>query len=332
MNSYLKKRNQHTLVIAAFAAIYLIWGSTYLGILLAIKSIPPLFMASARFTIAGVLLMGWALYKGEQLPHGKSIAMISLSGILMLFFGNGAVTWVEQYLPSGLAAIIVATVPLWFVLLDKRQWKFHFSNKQIIFGLCIGFAGVILLFSGKSVAGIFNDRMKIISLFILLIGTICWTAGSLYAKYRKMEGSTTMKVAIQMIASGICFFILALCLKEQKQMDINAVTWQSVVALLYLILFGSLVGYLAYMWLLSVRPASLVGTYAYVNPVVAVFLGWLFAGETISLQQVTGLGIVILGLVIVNISKEKKQGKLKEINKPVETNSIRLHETSQVRS
>jgi len=329
MTGLIKKGNKHSLVIAAFAAIYLIWGSTYLGILLAIKTIPPLFMASARFTIAGVLLMGWAFYKGEQLPSAKSIAMISLSGILMLFFGNGAVTWVEQYLPSGLAAIIVATVPLWFVLLDKRQWAFHFSNKQIIFGLCIGFAGVILLFSGKSAAGIFNDRMKIISLFILIAGTICWTAGSLYAKYRKMEGSTTMKVAIQMIASGITFFIVALCLKEQKNMDISSVTLKSIVALLYLILVGSLVGYLAYMWLLSVRPASLVGTYAYVNPVVAVFLGWLFAGETISLRQAAGLGIIILGLVIVNISKEKKQVKVKELNQPhTEKNSIRVKETA----
>jgi drug/metabolite transporter (DMT)-like permease len=327
MTSRIIKGNKHSLVIAAFAAIYLIWGSTYLGILFAIKTIPPLFMASARFTIAGVLLLGWALYKGESLPPAKSVAMISLSGILMLFFGNGAVTWVEQYLPSGLAAIIVATVPLWFVLLDKRQWSYHFTNRQIIFGLCIGFAGVILLFSGKSAAGIFNDRMKIISLFILLVGTLCWTAGSLYAKYRKMEGSTSMKVAIQMIASGLCFFILALCMKEQKNMDINSVTWQSIVALIYLILFGSLIGYLAYMWLLSVRPASLVGTYAYVNPVVAVFLGWLFAGETISLQQIAGLGIIILGLVIVNISKEKKQAKMKEFKAP-ETNSLRLQKKS----
>src|SRR4029078_11011564 len=138
-----------------------------------------------------------------------------------------------------LAAIIVATVPLWFVILDKRQWAFHFSNKQIIFGFCIGFAGVILLFSGKSAAGIFNDRMKVISLFVLLVGTICWTTGSLYAKYRKMEGSTIIKVAIQMIAAGVCSFIFALFLREQKEMDITAVTWESIIALLYLILIGS---------------------------------------------------------------------------------------------
>ena len=212
--------------------------------------------------------------------------------------GNGAVTWVEQYLPSGLAAIIVATVPLWFVLLDKRQWSFYFSNKGIILGLLIGFAGVILLFAGKAAANIFDSKIKIISLFVLIIGTLGWTAGSLYSKYKKMEGSTMMKVAIQMLAAGIAFAITGLISGEQKTFVLSNVSATSVGALLYLIVFGSLIGYLAYMWLLSVRPASLVGTYAYVNPVVAVFLGWAFVNETISTQQMIGLGVIITGVAI----------------------------------
>jgi drug/metabolite transporter (DMT)-like permease len=306
-------KNNKGMVIAAFAAIYLIWGSTYLGILLAIKTIPPFFMASARFLVAGIILLGWSFWKGEKIPSLRSTGMIAFSGILLLFIGNGAVTWVEQYLPSALAAIIVATVPLWFVLLDKRQWHFYFSNKQIILGLIIGFAGVVLLFAGKTATDLFSDRMKFISLLVLMGGTIAWTAGSLFSKYRKMEGSTTMKVAIQMITAGIAFFIAALVAKEQKHMIIEQVNWTSIAALLYLIIFGSLIGYMAYMWLLSVRPASLVGTYAYVNPVVAVFLGWIVAGETISTQQVIGLSVIIIGLVIVNVSKEKKT----EIKPPV---------------
>ncbi len=307
-----------TLVIAAFAAIYIIWGSTYLGILFAIKTIPPFLMASTRFTIAGILLLGWSWFKGDRLPSGKSIAMISFSGLLMLFIGNGAVTWVEQYLPSGLAAIIVATVPLWFVLLDKRQWNFYFSNKQIIFGLSIGFAGVILLFAGKSAADLFHNHMKLISVLVLMGGTVCWTAGSLYSKYRNMEGSTTMKVAIQMIAAGLAFLILALALGENRDMNWHRVSTASIAAMIYLILFGSLVGYIAYMWLLSVRPASLVGTYAYVNPVVAVCLGGLMARETISIQQVIGLAVIIMGLVIVNISGNKKPGFVHE-EEPINT-------------
>lgn len=299
------------MVILAFAAIYMIWGSTYLGILLAIESIPPFIMAATRFLVAGSLLFAWALWKGEKLPDLRSITRISLSGMLMLFIGNGAVTWVEQYLPSGLAAIIVATVPLWFIILDKREWRFYFSNKQIIIGLLIGFAGVILLFAGKAAGDLFTDRMKFISLLVLTGGIISWTIGTLFSKYSKMQGSTTMKVAIQMMAAGLLFIPMVFGFGEHHQFQVSAVTLTSLLALAYLILMGSVVAYMAYMWLLSVKPASLVGTYAYVNPVVAVFLGWLIANENISGQQAIGLVIIIAGLVIVNMSKEKKTGEIK---------------------
>ncbi|MBO9682756.1 MAG: EamA family transporter, partial [Flavisolibacter sp.] len=255
-------KHPKALVLAAFAAVYLIWGSTYLAILLAIKTIPPFFMAASRFVIAGLLLLIYALIKGERIPDLKSVWKISLAGILMLSVGNALVAWVEQYLPSGLVAILVATVPLWFVVLDKRQWKFHFSNRQIIFGLVVGFTGVILLFAGKGSADLFDSQMKIVSLALLLICTIGWTIGSLYSKYQKIQGSTLMKVAIQMLAAGIVNFIGGFALKEQKNFALQNISWESVGALIYLIVMGSLVAYLAYVWLLSIRPASLVGTYA----------------------------------------------------------------------
>lgn len=299
-------KHPKALVLSAFAAVYLIWGSTYLAILLAIKTIPPFFMAGSRFLIAGLILLTYALLKGEQIPDAKSVWKISLAGILMLSVGNAFLAWVEQYLPSGLAAILVATVPLWFVLFDKKQWKFYFSNKQIIVGLIVGFAGVILLFAGKSSADLFNSRIKIISLVVLFVCTIGWTIGSLYSKYQKINGSTLMKVAIQMLAAGVVNFIGGFILREQQGFVAGNISWQSVGALAYLIVFGSLVAYMAYVWLLSIRPASLVGTYAYVNPVVAVFLGWLIANEHVNTQKIVGLFIVIEGLVIVNMSKEKK--------------------------
>lgn len=298
-------KHPKVLVILAFAAIYIIWGSTYLGILLAIESIPPFFMAGVRFIIAGGLLLLWGFLRGEKLPDKKSLLKISFSGILMLFLGNGAVVYVEQYLPSGLTAIIVATVPLWLVMLDKRQWRFYFSNWQIIIGLLVGFAGVILLFSGNAAGDLLSDKIKLISLFILIGGTIAWAAGTLFSKYQKMQGSTLMRVAIQMLAAGVSFFPLGFILNEQKDFSFQQITLNSVLALTYLIFFGSIVAYLAYMWLLSIKPASLVGTYAYVNPVVAVFLGWLIADEKINTQQAIGLGIIIGGLMIVNFSKEE---------------------------
>lgn len=295
-----------SLIIAAFAALYIIWGSTYLGILYAIKNIPPLFMAGTRFLVAGSLIFIWCLIKKEKLPPLRSMLPIALSGILMLFIGNGAVTWVEQYLPSGLAAIIVATVPLWFVLLDKRQWSYYFSNKWIVFGLLVGFAGVLLLFAGKSNDNILGDRTKTIAFCVLIVGTIGWAVGSLISKYKQVQGSTIMKVAIQMLSSGVLFIIAGFIANEQDHFSWSNVSTTSFLALAYLIVFGSLIGYLSYIWLLSVRPPSIVGTYAYVNPIVAVFLGWLVAGESISRQQVIALSIILLGVVLVNLAKEKK--------------------------
>ena len=312
MTGFIRKKSTKTLVIAAFAAIYIIWGSTYLGILFAIQTIPPFFMAGTRFLVAGLFLLGFALWKGEKIPDISAIIKISFSGLLMLFIGNGAVTWVEQHLPSGLVAIIVATVPLWFVILDKREWKFYFSNYQIILGLLIGFAGVILLFAGKAAGDLFSSKIKFISLLVLIAGCIAWTIGTLYTKHSTIKASTTMKVAFQMISSGVLFFPLGFLVKEYNHFSLGAVSMQSTLALAYLIVMGSIVGYMAYMWLLSVKPASLVGTYAYVNPVVAVFLGWLIAGEKISIPQTIGLGVIIVGLVIVNISRGKKNGTIKE--------------------
>jgi drug/metabolite transporter (DMT)-like permease len=298
------KHPSKALVIAAFAAVYIIWGSTYLGIKYAIETIPPIFMASIRFFVAGSLLMIWCMLKGESLPNLKSLLWLSISGILMLFVGNGSVAWIEQYLPSGLAAIIVATVPLWFVLLDKRQWAYHFSNKLIIVGLLIGFAGVLVLFWGKGAAAITGDKMKLISFFVLIVGTIGWTVGSLISKYKKTEGSTSVKVAVQMLsASTVAFFVSLFA--EKNQFNIHEVSSESLWGLVYLITMGSLVAFMAYVWLLSVRPASVVGTYAYVNPIVAVFLGWLMVNEPMGAQQIIALVVILAGVVLVNLAKDK---------------------------
>ena len=295
------------LIIAAFTALFIVWGSTYLGIMIAIKSIPPFFMLGTRFLVAGIILYGWCLVKGEKRPSIKLFLTVGLGGILMLFMGNGAVTWAEQYLPSGLVAIVVASMPLWFVLLDKRQWKFNFSNKFILLGIVVGFAGVLLLFAGKGTSGLINDKLKLISFFVLIIGTAGWATGSLYSKYKVTDVTVTMKAAIQMIAAGMTAFLAGLISNEQKTFMVSNISLQSALALLYLIVVGSLVTYMAYIWLLSVRPPALVGTYAYVNPVVAVFLGWLIAGEAITRQQIIALIVILAGVILVNFAKEQKK-------------------------
>ncbi|MET0393672.1 MAG: EamA family transporter [Chitinophagaceae bacterium] len=294
------------LIVSAFAAIYIIWGSTYIAIAIAIRDIPPLLMAGIRFIAAGILLYAFARIRGEATPDRSSVAHLSFSGILMLFLGTGSVAWVEQYLPSGLTAIIVATVPLWFVLLDRQQWKFYFSNGWIIAGLLVGFGGVLFLFADKRAFSFTGDRMKVTSFFVLLFGTIAWAIGSLYSKYKPVQGSTFMKAAVQMVAAGICALLAGFIAGEHHRVVWAAVSWQSILAVVYLIVFGSLVGYLSYIWLLGVRPPSLVGTYAYVNPVVAVFLGWLIVSEPITWQQLVALLIILSGVILVNIAKEKR--------------------------
>jgi drug/metabolite transporter (DMT)-like permease len=303
----LQKKPSKTLVIAAFAALYIIWGSTYLAILIAVKNIPPFLMAGTRFLIAGLILYTWCRLQGQSTPDVKSIANISFSGILLLFIGNSGLVWVEQYLPSGFAAIIIATVPLWFVILDKRQWKFHFANRQIIIGLLIGFAGVLSLFAGKNSVNFHGNKMQLISFFVLVIGSISWAIGSLYSKYKKSNGSNGMKAAIQMMAAGSISMITGISSGELQQFSWSNVSAQSVMAVIYLITFGSLIAYMSFVWLMTVRPPSLVGTYAYVNPVVAVFLGWLIANEQITWHQVLALIIILTGVIIVNFSKEKIQ-------------------------
>ncbi|MDQ6813696.1 MAG: EamA family transporter [Bacteroidota bacterium] len=304
-------------VLTAFAALYIIWGSTYLSIRIGIKSIPPFFLVGTRFLIAGGILYFWCLCKGEKAPSLKTAFTIGLGGVLMLFMGNGAVSYAEQYLPSGIAAIIVATVPLWFVLLDKSQWKYYFSNKRIIAGFLIGFAGVLLLFAGKGSTDFLGDRMKLTGFIVLLVGTVAWATGSLYSKYKKVDASVTMKAAVQMLAAGVVSIGAGFIGGEQHHTTLAQVSVQSIEALLYLIVMGSLIGYMSYIWLLSVRPASVVGTYAYVNPVVAVFLGWLIAGEQITIQQIIALVVILAGVILVNFVPSPKKVIL--VKKPKET-------------
>jgi drug/metabolite transporter (DMT)-like permease len=293
------------LVIAAFAALYIIWGSTYLAIMLGIKTIPPFLLAAVRFLLAGILLYGWCRFKGEGNPDFGSIQKISLSGVLLLFIGNSGLVWAEQYLPSGFAAIIVAATPLWFVILDKRQWNFHFTNKQIIVGLLIGFAGIVSLFAGKGHFDFSGDSHKLIAFFVLVVGSISWATGSLYAKYAKINASTSMKAAIQMIAAGAVSILVSLLSGETSHFHWQQVSTESMLAVLYLVSFGSLIGYMSFIFLMSVRPPSLVGTYAYVNPIVAVFLGWLILHEPIGIRELIALVIIVTGVIIVNFSKDK---------------------------
>lgn len=305
MDSLHKKTASSLKVIVAFATVYIVWGSTYFFIQKAITGFPPFLLGAMRFLIAGILMLVWTLLKGENVFVIKHIKHAAVSGILMLTVGTGAVIWVEQYLPSAMVAIMVSSGPIWFILLDKPMWAINFKSKATIAGLILGFAGVILLFS-QQILDVFStsgNPRELEGIFILIIGSMAWAGGSLYSKYKSTGGSVLVNSGWQILAAGIAFIPGSLLRGEMNHLNWSAISTSAWLSVAYLIFFGSIAAFSAYVWLLQVRPAMQVSTHAYVNPVVAVLLGVFFANEHISLLQILGL-ITILGSVsIINLVK-----------------------------
>ncbi|MCO5235403.1 MAG: EamA family transporter [Chitinophagaceae bacterium] len=292
-------------VVAAFAVIFIVWGSTYFFIQLAIRDMPVTVMGSFRFLTAGLLMTGWGFFRKEKIFVRKDVLSAMFTGFLLLFIGNGAVAWSEQFLESSVVAVFLASTPIWFVLLDYNKWRANFTNASIITGLIVGFTGIIFLFKER-VSGTWSGadhKWEIFSIGILVIGSVAWVAGSLYTQYITTTLSGSLNSGWQMLGGGLAFAVVG-----GVRGDWNSVNWQEISAsawwsVLYLITMGSLLGYSAYVWLLKVRPATQVSTHAYVNPVVAVLLGVYFAAEKITVLQLTGLGIILAGVLLINFSK-----------------------------
>jgi len=303
-------------VIIAFATVYLVWGSTYFFIRVAMQGgLPPFFLGAIRFTTAGLLMMGWCVIKKEKIFIAKDIITAAITGVLLLFVANGIVIWSEKTLPSAMVAILVSSAPIWFVVLDKPHWSVNFSSTATIIGLIIGFAGVILLFS-EQIENIFKNtdaHSKLPWMLLLVFGTISWSAGSIYSKSRKSTASTSVNTAWQMLAAGVVYFPVSLLHGEYTDLRLQNIQASGWLGLIYLIIFGSIAAFSAYVWLLQVRPATQVSTYAYVNPVIAVILGIFFAGESISFTQIGGLVVILLSVLLINLSKYRKEKKALEL-------------------
>ncbi|MDB5014395.1 MAG: protein of unknown function transrane, partial [Daejeonella sp.] len=253
-------------VVLAFAIVYIVWGSTYFFIQRAVQSFPPFMLGGVRFFTASIIMLVWCLYKREKVFAVVQIKPAVISGLLLLFIGNGAVVWVEQYMPSSIVAITISSSPLWFVLLDKPKWSENLQNKSTVIGLIMGFVGVILLFY-KSIQSVVNGgaNVEIGGMALVTLAAISWAGGSLYSKYKSKGGAAIVSTTWQMFGASAAFAIVSLIRGEQNGFDFASVTLNGWFALLYLILFGSIVGFSAYVWLLKVRPAIQVSTYAYVN-------------------------------------------------------------------
>ena len=298
-------------LVLAFIAIYFVWGTTYLANLFALKAIPPFIISALRYLMASLLLAVLASSKNQRFPQGKEIRDLSISGVLMLVGGSGLVVVAEQYITSGSAAVIVATEPLWFVLLDYPRWKLYFRDIKIIAGLLIGFVGIVLFaqFSPTSTPHEGQSADQLLGTVLVLAGAVFWVSGTLFASRRIKPGSYSLwHTTIQLGAAGLFSAFIALINGEWNSFDWQAVGPQAWGGLAFLILFGSLIAYLAFAWLVTVQPPAIVSTHTYINPLIAVLFGWLVAGEQVAGLQLIALVIVLAGVVLTQLSKTRVEG------------------------
>lgn len=289
-------------VAAAFATVYIIWGSTYLAILYAIETLPPFLMAAARFLLAGGLLFAWARFRGIPTPTRAQWIACAVAGGLMLMLGNGGVVWAETRVPSGVAALLVAIVPCWMVLLDWLRGG-EKPTGRVVAGLALGMLGLALLVGPDALMG--GGRIDPLGALVLVFGGLAWAAGSLYSRGRAFP-APRMSTAAQMLAGGVGLLALGTVTGEWGQVNPAAVSTRSVLATLYLVVFGSLIAYSAYVWLLRVSTPAKVSTYAYVNPIVAVMLGWLFAGEALTLRMGAAALVIVAGVALITLRRQPR--------------------------
>jgi drug/metabolite transporter (DMT)-like permease/mannose-6-phosphate isomerase-like protein (cupin superfamily) len=299
-------------IILAFAAIYIIWGSTYLAIRFAIETLPPFLMAGVRFLVAGGVLYAWMRLSGTPRPTAVNWRGAGIIGGLLLLGGNGGVVWAEQSVPSGLTAVLVAMVPLWIVLVDWVRPGGLRPNRRIVAGLAIGLAGIVLLVGPGEIAG--GGQIDPLGAGVVMIGSLCWATGSVFSRFAGLPKSGLLSTAMQMLAGGVLLTALGLLLGEGARFNPAGASFASVASLLYLIVFGSLVAFSAYVWLLKVASPARVGTYAYVNPVVAVFLGWAFAGEPISLRTMIAAAIIVGAVALITTARMRATTPSKEVS------------------
>lgn len=291
-------------IVLAFAAIYLIWGSTYLAIKFAIATIPPFLMAGARFLVAGAIMYVFARLRNSERPtplHWRSATII---GGLLLMGGNGGVTWAEQYVPSGLTALLIATVPLWITVLN---WLHHDRIRpgvREIGSVLLGLIGLAILVGPEELIG--KGRIDLIGAGVLITASILWSFGSLYSRHAPLPSNPLLSIGMEMLAGGAILAVVGLASGETARIDLSAVSAQSIWSILYLILVGALIGFTAYVWLLKQTSPNLVATYAYVNPVVAVFLGWLLAGEELTFRTMLAATVIVAAVVIVTLKPKEK--------------------------
>jgi len=293
-----------TKLILAFAAIYVIWGSTYLAIRYGIETIPPFFMMGIRSLIAGGALYLWSYKKGERVKREQLLPLLFL-GILFFVFGHGLLAMAQKIVASGIAAVLSVSDPLWIGLIESFTiMDFRLTKKQIA-GLILGFVGVGLLFFPTS--GAMTFQINPFGAFIILISAISWSVGAVYSRAAKLPKSAALSAGVELIIGGIFLCIVSWMTGELRNFHPGMISLRSYLALAYLVIFGSIITFTAYVWLLTVTTATLASTHTYVNPVIAVLLGWAFAGEQFSLLALCACSVIVFSVYLMLESKQKRK-------------------------
>lgn len=285
-------------VLAAFVALYIVWGSTYLGIRFAIETLPPFTMAGLRFLSAGAILYVWSRARGASAPTAPQWKTAAIVGGLLLLGGNGGVTWAEQWIPSGVAALLIASVPMWMVLLDAVRPGGVRPGGAVIAGLAIGLVGIVVLVGPADLGG---TEIDTVGALVVVAAALSWAIGSIYQRGAPKAESTFLNVGMQMLAGGAG--LLALGVSVGERLDPSAVSLKSALALAYLVFFGAIVGYSSYVWLLKVSTAAKASTYAYVNPIVAVILGWALADEPLGPRVLVASAAVVVAVALITTAR-----------------------------
>jgi len=280
----------------AFAAIYLIWGSTYLAIRWAVESMPPFFLAALRFLLAGGVLYLWARWRGEPRPKAGTWAGAAGLGTLFFVLGNGLVVWAEVRMPSARTALLASTSPIWTALIEGFAAGGRFPAPRVIFGVVLGFGGLVILASPQAHVA---DTVPISGLLALLAASAAWALGSVISHHRHVNASPAMATGLKMLGGGIQLALISLVLGEWGAVAAAQVSWEAWAAVAYLVVFGSIIGFTAFTYLLRTTTPQMVATSAYVNPLVALLLGWSLGGEQVTSRMVLGAAVVLASVLLV---------------------------------
>lgn len=291
-------RKEKITAYAAWGAVCLFWGTTYLAIRIGVKTVPPALFGGLRFLTAGLIFLSYLRWRGHAFPQRRELLDVVIVGIALLVTSNGLVIWAEQWVPSGIAALLVATLPFWMAGFEAALPSGERLTVRKVLGIVIGFSGLMILLSPEIKSSF--DLAYLQGVVALLLAPLCWSAGSVYSKSRPAKSHPLMAAAMQMIVAGIVLILTGVMFGEWKRFSFGA---EGLAATAYLIVFGSIVGYGSFIYALAKLPATKVAMYAYINPVIAVILGWLILNERMDLSMLLATAIVLLGVVLVKSSR-----------------------------